>query len=281
MTAVPGLIDRPILIVSTPRSGSTLLFEQLARAPGNFTTGSESHKRIEQIADFAPHKRGWSSNRLTVEDVTPEVVAELSRSFHEAARDRDGLSSAGLVRILEKTPKNALRVPFFAKAWPDATFVYLYRDPRPTLASMIEAWVSGRFRTYPNLPGWTDYPWSLILVPGWRDLIGKTLPEIVARQWAITTETLVADLEALAPERVAIVDYDALVHEPQRMITALAGKLGLSWDQDLGGSLPLSRFTMSPPRPDKWKRIAHLVEPVIPIVAAAEQRARNLIDSRA
>ena len=81
------------------------------------------------------------------------------------------------VRMLEKTPKNALRVPFLARVFPEARFIYLHRDPRPVLASMMEAWQSGRFRTYPNLPGWTGLPWSLLLVPGWRDLLGRPLHE--------------------------------------------------------------------------------------------------------
>ena len=45
--------------------------------------------------------------------------------------------------MLEKTPKNALRVRSSPQAWPERIFVYLYRKPRPTMASMIEAWVVG------------------------------------------------------------------------------------------------------------------------------------------
>jgi hypothetical protein len=61
-------------------------------------------------------------------------------------------------------------------------FIYLYRDPRQVLSSMIEAWTSGRFQTYPQLPGWTGPAWSLLLVPGWRAFIGRPLHEIVAAQ---------------------------------------------------------------------------------------------------
>jgi hypothetical protein len=92
------------------------------------------------------------------------------------------------VRVLEKTPKNALRVPFIDRVFPQAHFVYLYRDVRETLASMIEAWQSGRFVTYPELPDWRGPPWSLLLVPGWRELAGKPVAEIVAAQWQATTD---------------------------------------------------------------------------------------------
>lgn len=66
--------DRPIFIVCTPRSDSTLLFETLAQAPGLFTVGGESHGLIERVSDFAPRLRGWTSNRLTPEDAAPEAV---------------------------------------------------------------------------------------------------------------------------------------------------------------------------------------------------------------
>ena len=35
--------DRPIFIVSSPRSGTSLLFETLAQSPGLLTIGGESH----------------------------------------------------------------------------------------------------------------------------------------------------------------------------------------------------------------------------------------------
>src|ERR1051325_11259376 len=89
--------------------------------------------------------------------------------------------------MLEKTPKNSLRIPFLKTMFPDALFIYLYRDPRATMSSMLDAWRSNKFATYPALPGWTGHPWSLLLVPGWRSLIDKPLAEIVAHQWTTAT----------------------------------------------------------------------------------------------
>lgn len=177
--------DRPLVLLSAPRSGSTLLFETLAKAPGLFTIGHESHRHIESLPGLHPSARGFDSNRLAAADATPAVIAGMHRNFAQSLRDRDGHPPAAgaAVRLLEKTPKNTLRVGFMRAVFPDARFVYLYREPRAVLASMIEAWQSCRFGTYPNLPGWTGLPWSLLLVPGWRDLVGRPLEEIVARQW--------------------------------------------------------------------------------------------------
>ena len=290
MTAEPGgasnppyheRFDRPVFIVSTPRSGSTLLFDTLAQAPRLFTIGQESHWVIEDTADFDPAKRGWSSNRLTADDARAEAVEDLARAFHRDLRDRDEAPASGAVRMLEKTPKNALRVPFFAAAFPDSSFVYLYRNVRDVLASMMEAWASGGFRTYPQLPGWTGYPWSMLLVPGWRELIGQPLPVIVARQWAMTTQILLDDLEALAAERVHAVTYQALIDGPQAQMQRLTADLGLDWDRTLGSTLPLSKVTVSPPQAGKWRRLEREIEAVMAIVAAADARAREFASARA
>jgi hypothetical protein len=273
--------DRPIFIVSTPRSGSTLLFETLGKAPGLFSPGGESHWLIEDIAAFAPAAKGWSSNRLTAADAAaPEPVERLAQAFWNDLGDRDGRRPGGCVRMLEKTPKNALRVPFFDATWPDACFVYLYRDVRETLASMIEAWRSGAFRTYPELPGWTGPPWSLLLVPGWRELIGRPLAEVVAHQWAMTTSTLLDDLEALPSDRVVALDYSGFLADPQGSAQRLCAFLGLGWDRNLGGSLPLSVTTLSAPRPDKWRSMESAIESVTPVVAGADAKARAFLERR-
>jgi len=269
--------DRPIFIVSTPRSGSTLLFETLEHAPRLFTIGQESHWIIEDTADFDPAKRGWESNRLTAEDAKADAVQALAEAFYRDLRDREGRPPEGRVRMLEKTPKNALRVPFFAAAFPDSTFVYLYRDPRQSLASMMEAWASGAFRTYPQLPGWTGYPWSLLLIPGWRDLIGQPLPVVAAHQWATTTNILLDDLTALPTERLRVVEHDAFLRTPNGIAGALARSLSLDWDHELGPELPLSKTTVSHPRPEKWRRLEREIEEVLPILADADNRARDFV----
>jgi hypothetical protein len=252
-----------------------LLFETLEKAPGAYSTGTESHVSIERIPEFHPANRMWHSNSLGVEDARGAPAQQLVDGFYRDVRDRDGNPPTGPVRMIEKTPKNALRIPFFASLWPDSSFIYLYRDVRPTLASMMEAWASGRFRTYPGLPGWVGYPWSLLLVPGWQDLIGRPLPEIVAHQWAITTQTMIDDLSALPPARVRAIDYADFVAEPDKRIAALARSLDLDWDVKLGSEMPKSRYTVSSPNPEKWRRLEQIINPVLPIVSGADRRARE------
>jgi uncharacterized protein (TIGR03032 family) len=283
--AARAAFERPIFLVCPPRSGSSLLYETLSQAPGVWTIGGESHAFIEGIRELQPARRGFESNRLTADDASPDVVRRLQKAFFDRLRDRDGNrppppaspgDTATGLRLLEKTPKNALRVPFLAAAFPDALFVYLYRDPRETISSMLDAWKSQRFVTYAKLPGWEGPRWSLLLVPGWRELAGRPLAEIAARQWAATTSQLLDDLEALDPGRWCVVSYDRLVAEPRKEIERICAFAGLPWDRTLTAPLPPARHTLTSPEPGKWRHNAKELKPALPLAARVAERAREV-----
>lgn len=267
---------QPVFIVSPPRSGSTLLFETLSGAPGVHTIGDESHQLIEGVEGLAPAQRAFHSNQLGLADATPAVVQALRSRFFDALRDREGNppDADATLRMLEKTPKNALRIPFLKAVFPDAKFIYLHRDPRQVWGSMIDGWQSGRFRMY-NLPGWQGPTWSFLLTPGWQALNGKDLGEIVASQWETATRLMLDDLDALSPADRVSVDYGRFVQDPQGEARRLSEWAGWSWDRELGGQLPLSRYTLSKPDPDKWRRHAADIEPrLVQWKATIERAAR-------
>jgi hypothetical protein len=236
--------------------------------------GGESHNIIEGVPAFHIAARNFESNRLAAEDASPAVAAELRQRFRQLLRDRDGRPPLnGRLRMLEKTPKNALRIPLLRAVFPEARFIFLYRDPREVLASMMEAWESGRFRTYPNLPGWSGKrPWSLLLTPGWRDLAALPLNELVAAQWAATMQVLLDDLAAAPADRQVVARYDALLADPNAEIRRLCAAMDLEWDRDLG-QLPLSRHTVSAPGEDKWRAREGEIVAVLPGLAELAERA--------
>lgn len=271
------IFDRPIFIISPPRSGSTLLFETLAQAPALYTIGGESHALIEGVPQLSITAHNCDSNRLTEADAAPAVAETLRQRFLSALRDRDGAAPRSYpLRMLEKTPKNALRIPFLARAFPEARFVYLHRDPRQVMASMLEAWRPGRFRTYGNLPGWPAPYWSLVLVPGWRALAGKSLPEIVATQWETCTRIALDDLEALPPDRWIAARYDALNADWGGEVRRLCAALELAWYKPTDGPLPLARHTVTRPDPDKWRATADAFEPHMKLLDATMARAARV-----
>jgi uncharacterized protein (TIGR03032 family) len=167
----------------------------------------------------------------------------------------------------------ALSVSMLAAALPGARFLYVYRDPRPSVVAMVEAWRSGRYVTRAELPGW-EGPWSLPLVPGWSDLAGSEPVEVCAAQWAAITEALLEDLGPLEPERFGVADAAELQANPRREVTRLAEFLGLEWEPALAEGI--SGFaTLAPP--DVGGRSMPGLRAALPRTRAAAERACALI----
>lgn len=252
--------DRPIFILSSPRAGSTLLYEVLSNSSVLWTVGGESHAIIEGIPELRITHYNFASNFLPASAATPEIKIRLKKRFIEQLRnfDKELYQPAvhGPVRFLEKTPKNSLRIEFLNELFPDALFVYLVRQPAQNISSIIEAWRSGRFVTYPRLPGWTG-PWSLLLPGGWQRLVGRPLVDIAAYQWASANYAICTALKTIAPMRWLMLDYDQLVNSPDLVVKRIAEFCDISVNAQLvaasSGQLALSRYTLTPPDPNKWK----------------------------
>ena len=270
--------ERPVFIVAAPRSGSTLLFETLARSPTLWTVGGESHQVIEGIPALAPAAHGWASNALDAADATEAVVQSLHERFAAVLRDRDGLpwsERQPVVRLLEKTPKNALRIPFLARAFPGARFVYLVREPRGNVSSILEAWRSGEFVTYERLPEWQGGRWSLLLVPNWRALQGQSLAAVAAAQYRAAHAAIMAGLAALPQELWCAVSYEALLADPRGEVARVSAFLDIDWDTPPPQALPWSAVTVTAPDPGKWRVNAAALAPHLEAIdAAASEVAR-------
>jgi hypothetical protein len=284
--------DRPVFIIAAPRSGSTLLFETLAANRAFWTLGDESHRQIEGIPALHPRARDYASNRLLAGDAGEETTRQLLESVRADLRNAGGARYQDLpagerpssVRFLEKTPKNALRIPFLRALFPDARFIYLYRNPRDNLSSLLDSWRSGRFRTYPDLPGWSGTPWSHLLIPGWQGLGDKPLAEIVAAQWRTTHEIIMEDLAGIADEHWHLLDYDALLADTAGAIKALCRfcevPFGPQMQALIARPLKPSRYTLTAPDTEKWRRNAAELEVALPLVAELEKRLVDLAAQR-
>jgi len=269
--------DRPIFIVSPPRAGSTLLFNTLSHFSDLWTTGEESHELIENIEGLHPSAHNFSSNRLTEVDATCEISALLKKRFTEELLDREGTTYLELptkqrphqIRFLEKTPKNALRIPFLKSVFPEALFIYLYREPRENISSMMEGWRSPNFPiAYRNLPGWPFKEWKFLLPPGWSSLQNCSLVEIAAYQWKSAHFYILEDIQTLPKSSWCLVRYSDLIEKPKETISQISQFAGLHWDhrveQVVSQSLPISQMTLSTPSPDKWRKNEREIATVLP-----------------
>ncbi|HVY82043.1 MAG TPA: sulfotransferase [Steroidobacteraceae bacterium] len=274
-------LPEPIFIIAAPRSGSTLLFETLAVSEQLHTLGGEGHELIEGLRELQPGAPGVDSNRLDAGHASVAVREDIIQQMLREARDAHGRSPApaASIRFLEKTPKNALRIPFLDRIFPDARFIVLWRDPRENLGSIIDAWRSGRWKTYNGLPDF-DGPWSLLLPPGWRTMNGRPLEEIAAFQWDSTYRIVLDDLAAIAPQRWTSVSYGELLADTAATIRRLCEFARIEFDgalaQHVTRPLPLSRYTLTPPARDKWRQHEPEIARVLPAIEATWRRLQAL-----
>ncbi|MCI5166393.1 MAG: sulfotransferase, partial [Candidatus Electrothrix sp. GM3_4] len=276
------LFDRPLFIVSAPRSGSTLLFETLSKFKEIWTIGRESHDIEKDIPYLHPSSHNYISNRLT--DLPPDISDEIKKWFTRQLRDRNGkfcfmrsATSSAPVRFLEKTPKNALRIPFWKKVFPDAKFIFLYREPRENISSMLEGWRSNRFLAYRDMPGWPYKEWHFLLPQGWKKCADRPLAEIAAYQWNAANQTILDDLHTLHEEDWCFLTYKELVQAPEETVQKITDFAGIRWDshsaRTVSGPLPLSSMVVSPPSTDKWHKYS---EELSPFLTMSESLARRV-----
>jgi len=273
-------IDRPIFILSAPRAGSTLLFDTLARAKSLYTIGGESHEIIEGLSPLSVGPKGVRSNRLDTGNADAEIVRQIHERFLEKLLDREGnlfsQSKLQAARMLEKTPKNSLRIPFLKEIFPEACFIYLYRDPRENISSIMEAWRSGKFITYQNLPDW-EGTWSLLLPPGYGEQRDKPLVEVAAFQWISANQYILDDLSVLPAECWTSVSYNNFTSAPADEIRRICEFMQISMDPQLEefiykSRLPISRNALTAPEKNKWRKNERAINTVLPEIASLYQQ---------
>jgi Sulfotransferase family len=289
-TGIASLLAQPVVILSAPRSGSTLLFELMQRMRGAWSIGGESHAIFNAFPHLRAENAALDSGCLDERHADPQTCERMRAAFLFLLRDHTGRryldrppsERPPSVQVIEKTPRNALNLPFLRQLFPDARFVYLHREPRAAVASLIEAWTlglqTGRFSTFPDLPGWDRRTWCFLLPTGWRAMAGKSLAEIAAFQWSAANAFIADQLAALAAERWMTVSYESLVAEPSETLRRVAGFAGLDCGQ--AGSqpvtLPVSRTALTPPHPDKWRAHEQEIRPLLPRLEQVSARIEAL-----
>lgn len=285
-----ALLERPTIIVSAPRSGSNLLFELLTHVDGIWTIGRESHPLYNVFPHLRAENAALDSGSLDESHADPETCRLWQSMFLYMLRDRHRQPLLALppaerpaqVDMLEKTPRSALNIPFLLKVFPKAKFILLYREPRANVASLVEAWKlgleTGRFVTFQGLPGWDRAAWCFLLPPGWRSMIGKSLVEIAAFQWMASNNIVLDRLALLARERWTAASYEELVADPSGVRARLCRFINpnLRSDPIAQGSLPISRTTLAPPHPDKWKIYESEIAPLLPSLEVVSRRIAEM-----
>jgi hypothetical protein len=268
-----GPPERPVVVLGCPRSGTTVLLQALLRSPELRSVQSEGHILWDE---FHATPRGWDSDALTAADVT--------------RRERDYVYCAIRLwtrgaRFVDKTPENCLRVGYLSALFPDATYVFLRRRAADNVSSLIEAWKARprfvKYRLPEELTGLGELSgnrWSLVLVPGWRELVDAPLEEICARQYVACNEAVLEARRELPDSRWIDVAYEDVVRAPAKELRRLYGELGLAFGDAArsyadGLARAPTATALTAPRSGKWRdQNPETVARVQPLVADVERR---------
>ncbi len=142
----------PIFVLSLPRSGSTLMQRMIARH-ASIATSSEPWLMIPLLTALQGDVIYASFSHYTAREALEDFCGELpdgTQSFYDAAR-RFGLdlyaeaSGGEAPYFLDKTPRYFLIAEELIRTFPDAKFVFLWRNPLAIAASIIETFGRGHW----------------------------------------------------------------------------------------------------------------------------------------
>lgn len=184
--------DAPIFVTGMARSGTTLV-ETILSAHDQVTAGGELPYLSKAFAPFI-EAANISPDRL------PDGMIPGARRYLQAARRRVGTDGI----FTDKAISTYARIGLAAQALPNARFLVLKRDPRDVGLSIYR-------NMFP--------PGSHLYASDLHD-IGRFI-----RQHDAFVEFWLSEM----PDRVHVVEYEALTGDPEPTIRALVAAAGLDW----------------------------------------------------
>jgi Sulfotransferase family len=270
----PRLPD-PVFVVGCCRAGTSLVHETLALAHGLASLGYSTPEFWDSL--FGPHSNGWESEAASARDARPE---HRDRAFaYFSARLGPG-------RYVDKTCINTLRIPYLLTLFPKAQFVFIYRDGRDNVSSLIDGWRKGGPFSLRSFLGASPEPvaidhgrftdWCFFLPPGWRDFNRSPLEDVCAYQWVVANELALNAQLSVPSEQWISIRYEDVIANAEREFHRICERLALPFDGELKARCrELARHTTSlisgPPKLGKWidnnkseiERVRHQMAPMM------------------
>ena len=254
-------LDRPIIMIGSPRSGTSLLGRLLAAHP--------------DVAHWKEPRMVWITGNqhlpddvLHEEHLTPEIATEIDQRFASF------LKRSGKSRFSEKTPSNMLRLPFIRALYPDCKIVHIYRDPRPVVASALiklaatpeikriiaralEARLSdwadltklffrdaiGRLFRGGDKSFWGPRP------PGWSEWKNLSPATMLSKQWCALIKTAQHDLQQLPADSWMEIRYEDLLKDHAQILPKLLEFAELSPSKEV---TDLANQSINSDRTETW-----------------------------
>lgn len=227
------MASQKVFIIAAPRQGAGL-FHELICLDNSFQSSELSRTSLTDLAFSELELESVASHNLLDIDLTDDEQNRLITHLQALVSSVSGA-------CVDYHPSFAINVPLLRKAFPEAKFIFVGRDFARSIASGIIAWQSGKFVTESELPTWWGTKWSFPLIPGWIELVGEPINEIVARQFSEIALAALSALEDIPKDSIAVVGFENLLSNPSKIIGETLSTLGVNWVAEIPQKLPRSK----------------------------------------
>ncbi len=277
-------IIKPIFIVGCHRSGTTILYETLAKHPDLVCWTNASalspHTPIlanRIMATLTGDTQGverFMKDGLKVAHHTPSEGIRIWELFSPETGDyyldettdnpkmeqyiksmiRKHLKHMGGTRFLNKNPDNSVRTRYLNKLFPDALFIHILRDGRAVCNSLLKFRQSAEEFFGPE----HRHATSGVKVKAWGDIQRYWREDplyATGLVWKEVIETLERDSKFIEPARYMDLRYEDFVLSPMEYLRKLAEFCQLRWDPEVEKVYQQETSKLSlGARNDAWKQ---------------------------
>lgn len=196
----------PIFIGGAGRSGTTLLRAMLASHSS--LAGTNEFKLLPNIADirrmFSAYSDVSEHYQLSENYLDQQLAVFIESLFTPFLEQQGGL------RLIEKTPHNILAADVLLRVFPKSKMLHVIRDGRDVAMSLVNMnWSDGNGKVW--------YTRSVADAANyWQQIIRST--EVIKQ-------------DPLIAERLKVIRYESLVHDPKKKLQAVLKWFDLGWEE--------------------------------------------------
>jgi hypothetical protein len=255
----------PIILLGNTRSGTTIVQQVMATHPD--IAGWYEPRTLWLYAN--PGRRHDEFDESDATDKVKRYVRAQFLRFQQQNGNRI---------ILEKTPANILKIPYVRAIFPEATFLFMVRNPFSFISSVEMKWqrtLSGkgirRRLQWTPITQLHHYAGRLIMqqvekrilrrkyMSLWgprykgieQDLKTHDLLTVIARQWSVCSQKAEKDLASFDPSQILRLKYEDFVNDPISDLERICAHCGLEMTNDM---VRAAKEWVKPDRQLKWQR---------------------------
>ena len=219
----------PIFILALPCSGGLIVEKVLSQSRALKTLNSTQKNFLD--SQFKAAKGQQIEDLLT----TAHCSAALQESLYQIFNGQEDQDSYIYFDL-----KNTLRIDLLQHYFPNAHYIFVWRNPQDTLDLLVRDWQAGTYASRVNYKNKT-LAWNHPLPAGWQELFESMVIEDAAQegsgqdklaekihfQYQGLAGALLQGISRIPPERSFNLFYEQLISEPAACIEHLCAFCGI------------------------------------------------------